>query len=47
MADVEKSEISPHLDEFQIFYTTEVEKSKMSPNLEKFQMSLHDRCEEI
>ena len=47
MTDVEKSEISPHAEEFQIFHTTDVEKSEILPNLEEFQNSTHDRCEEI
>ena len=47
LTDVEKSEISPHEEEFQIFHTTDVEKSEMLPNLEEFQNSTHDRCEEI
>ena len=52
MTDVEKSEISPHVEEFQIFHTTDVKKSEILPNLEefqisKFQNSTHDRCEEI
>ena len=47
MTDVEKSEISPRVEEFQIFHTTDVEKSEILPNLEEFQNSTHDRCEEI
>ena len=43
MIDVEKSEISRHSEEFQIFYTTDVEKSEMLPNFEEFQISPHDR----
>ena len=31
MTDVEKSEISPRVEEFQIFHTTDVEKSEMLP----------------
>ena len=34
MTDVEKSEISPRVEEFQIFHTTDVEKSEILPNLE-------------
>ena len=47
MTDVDKSEISPHVEEFQIFHTTDVEKSEIFPNLEEFHNSTHDRCEEI
>ena len=47
MTDVEKSEISPHEEEFQFFHTTDVEKCENSPNLEEFHISPHDRCEEI
>ena len=47
MTDVEKSEISPRVEEFQIFHTTDVEKSEMLPILEEFKNSTHDRCEEI
>ena len=47
MTDVEKSEISPRVEEFQIFHTTDVEKSEILSNLEEFQNSTHDRCEEI
>ena len=47
MTDVEKHEISPHLDEFHIFHTTDVEKSEILPKFEEFQMSSHDRCEEM
>ena len=36
MADVKKSEISPHVEEFQIFHTTDVEKYEVLPNLEEF-----------
>ena len=42
MTDVEKSEISPHVEDFQIFHTTDVEKCEILPNLEKFP---HDRCD--
>ena len=38
MTDVDKSEISPHVEEFQIFHTTDVEKSKISPCVEEFQI---------
>ena len=47
MTDVEKYEISPRVEEFQIFQTTDVEKSEILPNLEEFQNFTHDRCEEI
>ena len=47
MTDVEKSEISPRVEEFQIFHITDVEKSEILLNLEEFQNSTHDRCEEI
>ena len=47
MADVKKSEISPHVEEFQIFHTTDVEKSEVLPNLEELHNSTHGRCEEI
>ena len=47
MTDVEKSEISPRVEEFQIFHTRDVGKSEILPNLEEFQNSTHDRCEEI
>ena len=47
MTDVEKSKISPRVEEFQIFHTTDVEKSEILPNLKEFQNSTHDRCEEI
>ena len=47
MTDVEKFEISPHVEEFQIFHTPDVEKAEILPKLEEFQISSHDRCEEI
>ena len=34
--DVEKSEMSPHVEEFQIFHTTDVEKLEILPNLDEF-----------
>ena len=34
MTDVEKSEISPRVEEFQIFQTTDVEKFEILPNFE-------------
>ena len=39
MTDVEKSEISPRVEEFQIFKTTDVEKSEILPNLEELRNS--------
>ena len=42
ITDVEKFEISPRVEEFQIFHTTDVEKSDILPNLEEFQNSTHD-----
>ena len=42
--DVEKSEISPHVEEFQIFHTTDVGKSEI---LLIWRNSTHDRCGEI
>ena len=47
MTDVEKSEISPHVEEFQIFHATDVEISEILPNLEELHNSTHGRCEEI
>ena len=47
MTDVEKSEISPHVEEFQIFHTTDVDKSEILPKLEEFKISADDRCQEI
>ena len=47
ITDVEKSEISPRVEEFKIFHTTDAEKSEMLPNFEEFKNSTHDRCEEI
>ena len=47
MTNVEKSEITSRVEEFQIFHTTDMEKSEILPNLEEFQNSTHDRCEEI
>ena len=47
MTDMEKSEISPHVKEFQIFHTIDVEKSEILLYLEEFQISPHDRCEAI
>ena len=38
MTDVEKSEIYPHLEEFQIFHTTDVEKSKILRNFKCLHM---------
>ena len=37
MTVVEKSEMSPHLEEFQMFHMLDVKKSEIYP---------HDRCEE-
>ena len=36
MTDVEKSEISPHKEEFQIFHTTDMEKYEVLPILKEF-----------
>ena len=47
MTDVEKFEISPHAEEFQLFHTIDAEKCEILPNLEEFYISPHDRCEEI
>ena len=47
MTDVEKSEFSPHLEEFQIFHKTDVEKSEIMPNLEEFQIWRNFRCKEF
>ena len=44
MTEVKKSEISSHVEEFQIFHTTDLEKCKKLPNLEEFQIFPHDRC---
>ena len=38
MTDMDTTEISPSVEEFQLFHTTDVE---------KFQNSPHDRCEEF
>ena len=46
MTDLDKSEISPHVKEFQIIHTTAVGKSEILPDLEELQTP-HDRCEEI
>ena len=47
MTDVEKFEISPHAEEFQLFHTIDAGKCEILPNLEEFYISPHDRCEEI
>ena len=47
MTDVEKSEIAPRVEEFQIFHITDVEKSEILPNLEEFQISPHLKIYEI
>ena len=47
LTDVEKSEISPHEEEFQIFHTTDVEKCEILLDLEKFHISPQNRCEQM
>ena len=39
MTDVEKSKISPHVEEFENFNTRDVEKFEILPNLDEFQIS--------
>ncbi len=45
MTDVEKFEISPHAEEFQLFPHNRC--GEILPNLEEFYISPHDRCAEI
>ena len=47
MTDVEKSKISPHEEDCQIFPHNRSGECEILPNWDEFHISLYDRCEEI